>query len=132
MLDLLILLRYAQFHYHNLHLLSKGPTSQQDHLLAGEFYGALEDSYDTLAEIMIGLDEAPDLVAVHREAAAELRKITSNEDGLTYARALESEIRSLASEVAEGEEVDDGVENFMQDLCQQSLGRSYKLNARLG
>lgn len=129
MTDLAVLLRHAQLHNHNVHHAAKGATSKQDHEMAGEFYNELEEHYDECVEIAIGLGLPINLTQVALTAAKDLPNISSNEQGFEYSQQCEEEIREMVKDLVPT--VPDGAQNFLQDLAQSSLQRSYHLTQRL-
>lgn len=130
---LAIAFRAAQLYTHSAHLLANGPTSHQDHLLFGDFYGAYEKAFDTVLERAIGLGEDVDLqgitLAAGRLAAEHSFSKFSNETGFETVESFEQQIRKeIASLVPD---YDDGTQNLLQGLADESLGRSYHIKQRL-
>lgn len=129
MQDLAIILRHAQLHNHNLHHAAKGPTSKQDHEMAGGFYAELEKHYDDCVELAIGLALPINLPQVAATAAKDLPAIANNAAGFGYALELEQEICEQVKELVPT--APDGAQNFLQDVAQASLGRQYHIKQRL-
>ena len=130
---LAITLRAAQLYVHSAHLLANGATSHQDHLLFGDFYGAYEKAFDMVIERAIGLGEDIDLqgitLAAGRVAAEHSFDRFSNETGFEVAETFEQEIRKEITKLVPN--YDDGTQNLLQGLADESLGRSYHIKQRL-
>lgn len=131
--DLAVTFRAAQLYTHSAHLLAKGATSHQDHKLFGDFYSAHESAFDQVMERMIGLGHEIDLQSIissaSRMAAAYSFVNFTNETGFRAVEEFEQQIRELVRKYVPN--VDDGTQNLLQGLADESLARSYHIKQRL-
>lgn len=139
------LLRTAQFIAHHYHNTVTGPTFESDHEFFGETYQAYDAAYDSVIERLIGTDENVDPLEVTLEAAetasgSDLAKSTEAREMFRSVLALESaiqrEIEMLldadeAADAAGDTTVDDGIENLLQGLADDSQKRVYHIKQRI-
>lgn len=131
--DLAITLRAAQLYTHNAHNVgSKGPLFHQDHEWFGSSYAAYEAAYDAIVERMVGLGYQVDLKAITEGACEECcsYSITSAQTCYNAQLGFEKQLCKLVAKYVPN--VDDGTQNLLQGLADESLSRQYKINQRLG
>lgn len=131
--DLAVTYRAAQLYTHSAHLLAKGATSHQDHELFGEFYKAHDAAFDQVMERMIGLGYEVDpqtiISSAGRMAATYTFAKFTNEQGFRAVEEFEQQIRELIKKYVPN--IDDGTQNLLQGLADESLARSYHIKQRL-
>lgn len=134
-LDCVAVSRAMNLYYHHLHNVAKGIAFEGDHEMMADFYGAMDDVYDSLIERHIGLGGSMtkmDFVKIVDAAEEIIEAIPDSEDfqvQLSHAQSLEFDFRSLLERANVGASM--GTQNLLQDLCDQSEVRSYKLSRRL-
>lgn len=122
-------------YYHHLHNIAKGIAFEGDHELMLGFYEAMDDAYDSLIERHIGSGGSmskSDFLKIIDNAEEVLEEMPESEDfqaQLQHAQDLESNFRQLLSTANSSASL--GTQNLLQDLCDQSEVRSYKLGQRL-
>lgn len=134
MINLAVAYRGAQLLAHAGHNLVSGPTFFSDHEYLGDLYGAYETAYDGLVEKVIGLGGAIDIPAVTTKACAIGASFNpqgkSANEIFQAVLTLEKQFCVLiASALASG--CTNGVQNFLQGLCDESEARQYKIGQRL-
>lgn len=134
MINLAIAYRGAQLLAHSAHHAVSGPTFFSDHEFLGDLYGTYEDAFDGLVEKVIGLGGAIDLPAVTTKACAIGASFNpqgkSSQEIFQAVLTLEKQFCVLIS-AALASGCTNGVQNFLQGLCDESEHRQYKLGQRL-
>lgn len=132
--DLAVQLRAGQLYLHNAHNIgSKGPSFFSDHKWFGKSYAAFEEAYDHVVERMIGLGYDIDLQSITKNAAKEAASystaVMTPELCFRTQLKIEQEICSLIRGYVPN--VDDGTQNLLQGLADDSLDRQYQIKQRL-
>ena len=131
--DLAVTLREAQLYAHNAHNIARGPSFFSDHEFFSDAYAAYEKAYDHVVERMIGLGHQVDLPAITKTAGKEAGAYSF--DGMTNEACFrvllqhEAEIQKLVKKYVPN--VDDGTQNLLQGLADESLDRSYLMQRRV-
>lgn len=123
-------LRMMQFTAHNGHQLVVGATAPSDHKFLGKLYAAYDSAYDSAVELNLSEGDRPDLEMLTKSAAAAIVGFTTTEDCFRRLLSAESTLRSMIDSTAADESF--GVQNFLSQQAEDSLRRTYHLNARLG
>jgi hypothetical protein len=123
-------LRMMQFTAHNGHQLVVGATAPSDHKFLGKLYPAYDAAYDSLVELILSEGDRPDVELLTKAAAADVTGFTTTDDCFRRLLSAESTLRSMIDSTAADESF--GVQNFLSQLAEDSLRRTYHLNARLG
>lgn len=131
--NLLIKLRHAQLWTHAAHNNIAGPSFFSDHAFLGDTYGAFEEAYDGLIEMMIaeGKEDVDALDVTHDAAANAADFSATGTSKAIFERLLELE-QEIAGEI--NEVIDDqsnAIQNYLQGLATDSLMRQYKIQKRL-
>lgn len=135
MKDCISMSRMMNLFYHHLHNVAKGVAFEGDHEMMVDFYEAMDDAYDSLIERHIGLGGSmgkSDILKIVDDAHEVMEEIPESDTfqtQLQHAVVLESNFRRLLEEANAGASL--GTQNLLQDLCDQSEVRSYKLQQRL-
>lgn len=121
---------YAQFAHHFV----AHSTFNQDHGYLGELYDAYFDAYDAIIERMIGLGEEVNEFDIINAAAAQFNQhrednFTKNISYFAQILAFEKQLCAMLSEVNKNATL--GSQNLIQDFCDQSESRQYKLGQRV-
>lgn len=131
--DLAVTLREAQLYAHNAHNVAHGPTFFSDHKFFGKAYAAYEGAYDRVVERMIGLGYQVDLPAMTKSAGKEAGAYSfenmTNEACFRVLLQHEGEIQKLVKKYVPN--VDDGTQNLLQGIADESLDRCYLIQRRL-
>jgi len=134
-LDCIAVARAMNLYYHHLHNVAKGIAFEGDHEMMADFYGAMDDVYDSLIERHIGLGGSMtkvDFVKIVDAAEEVLEAIPDSEDfqvHLNHAQSLEVDFRSLLERANAGASL--GTQNLYAQAMDDSEVRSYKLSRRL-
>lgn len=128
-MNLASLLRYMQFYAHMAHNLLGGETFFQDHSFLGELYEAYEGEYDDVIERLIGLEEDPDLIQIHKDAVEQLEKPESYKICFKELLKCEEEICKMIEEIVK--DSSQGTMQLIGDIANKSEMRQYKLKQRL-
>lgn len=130
MKDLAILLRCMQLYTHNAHNIVKGTTFFQDHNFLGELYPLYEESYDSIIERMIGLNQLneKDIISVQVEAVNYLKNIKLDSKDIFQTIVIcEKELQELCSKIKGSL----GTLNLVAQISDDSESRVYKIQQRL-
>ena len=129
-------LRSMQVYYHNCHNLTKGQSFFGDHVSFNEFYSAVEEQYDSVAERAIGLYNEPLdlsilLPAISKNLEMVLGDYKTSDDMHKGGLELEKELMKICELVEENPMATLGTKNLTAGIADDSEIRSYKLNQRL-
>ena len=137
MQDLLIQLRAMQLFYHSCHNLVGRQSFFADHEAFGEFYGALEGEYDSVAERMIGQDKVSELhlPTLMGKVAAKVQGLPSievkeNIDFFKAALSLEQQMQAIGTNVMKMGATE-GTKNLIAQILDNSEVRVYKIKQRI-
>jgi DNA-binding ferritin-like protein len=138
MKESIILLRTLNLVYHHMHNIANGCSFAGDHDMLAGMYAALDAEYDRLVERHIGLgnelsrDMAVDIL---KESAEFMQSMPDSmgsanmNEFFQYALDMESMLRGQLVQAMAG--ASKGTENLLQDLCDKSEAREYKLRRRI-
>jgi DNA-binding ferritin-like protein len=135
MKDCIAMARMMNLFYHHLHNIASGVAFEGDHEMMLEFYEALDDAYDSLIERHIGLGGSmgkADLCEIIENAEEVLDMAPDSVDmlvNLQHAMGLEIGFRAFLQDVNMSASL--GTQNLVQDQCDKSEIRSYKLSRRV-
>ena len=136
--ELVVLLRTMQLFYHNCHNVCFGATFLSDHNLFADFYGQIEDDYDSVAERLIGLygkqhlslkeimEKVEDLV----EELQEPNK-AAVEGMLAQGGLLEFRLKSTIDMLCKSTELSEGSRNLLAQVADNAEMRIYKIRQRM-
>lgn len=134
LINLAIAYRGAQLAAHAAHHFISGPTFFEDHEFLGELYGTYEEAYDGIIEKIIGLGGAIDIAAVTTKACSLGASINpqgkSSAEIFSNIYALEKQFCVIASATLTAS-CSNGVQNFLQGLCDESEHRQYKIGQKI-
>ena len=134
LINLAVAYRGAQLMAHSSHHFISGPTFFEDHEFLGELYGTYEEAYDGLIEKIIGLGGTIDITSVTTKACAVGSSF--NPQGKSAAEifsaiyAVEKQFCVLISSALTAG-CTNGVQNFLQGLCDEAEHRQYKIGQKL-
>lgn len=135
MSELLILLRTKQLFAHNLHNTVSRIVFLQDHEFLGDIYSKAEGHYDSVAERMIGLGQAPNLVQVQEQAVATLKQLPENFKDNTEALAtlcdLNKHILAKIEVVCKMPGISQGTLQLVGGIADEIEVECYKLGQRV-
>ena len=134
LINLAIAYRGAQILAHAGHNAISGPTFFSDHAYLEDLYGTYESAYDDLIEKVIGLGGSVDFPLITSKACsigASFNPQGKSADEIFQAvLTLEKQFCVLISSALAGG-CTNGIQNLLQDLCDQAERRQYKLGQRL-
>lgn len=134
MINLATAYRGAQLLAHSAHNAISGPTFFSDHEYLGGLYEVYEEAYDDIVEKIIGLGGSIDLNSVTSKSCAIATSFNpqgkSANEIFQSILAVEKQFCVLISLVLSGE-CSNGIQNLLQDLCDKSERRQYKIGQRL-
>ena len=123
-------LRKMQFTAHNGHQLVVGATAPSDHKFLGKLYPEYDAAYDGLVELQLAEGGRPKVESLTAAAAGDVLNYTTIDSCLKELLECELNLRSMLDSLAANESF--GTQNFLAQLAEDSLRRTYHLNARLG
>lgn len=138
MKESIILLRTLNLVYHHMHNIANGCSFAGDHDMLADMYEALDGEYDMLVERHIGLGNelSRDMaVEILKESAEFMQNMPDSmgsanmNEFFQYALDMEGMLRSQLESAMAGSSK--GTENLLQDLCDKSEAREYKLRRRI-
>lgn len=132
--ELAVQFRAGHLYLHNAHNIgSKGPSFFSDHAWFETSYKAFEEAYDKVVERMIGLGYDVNLQSIIKSAAKEAASystaVMTPELCFRTQLKLEQEICAMIRNYVPN--VDDGTQNLLQGLADESLDRQYAIKQRL-
>lgn len=132
---LLITFRAAQLFAHYGHNVVSGSSFFADHAFLGDLYDAYTESYDAIAERVIGKGAAEDLLSINITAAELAKEV--GKDNPTKAQVLFKILMSIEKDICKEidkamESASSGTQNLLQGLADASEQRQYKIKQRLG
>lgn len=135
MKQLLIYLRFAQLFGHNCHNFTTKPTFFSDHAFFGDFYGAMEGYYDSVAERMIGIDESFDPIEVQVSATMLLKQVKyplgDNQACFEACLSLCKEINGEIERLCKPGKYSEGTRQLLGGMADQIEMQIYKIKQRL-
>lgn len=134
MKDLLALTRAMNLFYHHLHNTASGVAFEGDHEMMLDFYGQLDDEYDTINERhqrLIGPISMGELVEILENSCEVLESIPEGDfrSSLEQALKLESILGSEINLAMVG--ASQGTINMLAQIADDSEVRCYKIGQRL-
>lgn len=135
--NLLAMLRATQIVHHNAHWQVSGPTFNGDHSMYAGLYEAIDDEYDTLAEKMVVLYGASSVDAIPQlklitTVVTRAVQATDNlpQRSLAVEEGLQTVLEAVRDHLDKEDELDMGMDNFLQGLADSHQKAVYMLTQR--
>lgn len=134
MKEIAVFARFMELYTQAAHWAVGRSTFLQDHEWLGDLYESYGDIVDKIAERMIGLKIAVNLIEINIEAAAMLsaykdQVVVKNSAYFVNIYGFEKELVKLLT--AANESATLGTQNLLQDECDSSEARQYKIGQRI-
>lgn len=137
LIKLAITLRTAQLCSHFYHNIAGRVAFFADHDALSSFYNEYEDSYDNIAERLIGL-YGVDALQLHQIMSGVMEKLSKippsyKDNGEMFSLLLmfENEITTLSKAICYSQEVTEGTKQLVGDIADKSEVRVYKIKRRI-
>ena len=127
-------LKFMYFYAGHAHRFVAHSSYFADHSFLGELYETYDDAYDAIVERMIGLGMEVNEFDIINAAAAQFNKhrdekIDQNIGYFVRILAFEKQLCAMLNEANKNATL--GSQNLIQDFCDQSEMRQYKLGQRV-
>lgn len=135
-LKLVAHLLFMKNFYHNAHHVVSRAVFFADHAALADFYEALDDEYDSVAErfcAKFGCEQLslPVLMALVAEKSKTVAHPKENKDVFMRGLQIEGELCAQAEAMIKGMPLTEGDKQLLGNLCVSSEGRQYKIKQRI-